>query len=51
MMLVMYTALLAFQCAFIAMGIDAFLKGLMGVGDVVMVISLAAILVTNVWAL
>jgi len=27
------------------------LKGLMGVGDVVMVISLAAILVTNVWAL
>lgn len=51
MMLVMYTALLAFQCAFIAMGIDAFLKGFMGVGDVVMVISLAAILVTNVWAL
>ena len=51
MMLVMYSALLAFQCAFIAMGIDAFLKDQMGVGDVVMVISLAAILVTNVWAL
>ena len=51
MMLVMYSALLGFQCAFIAMGIDAFLKGHMGVGDVVMVISLAAILVTNVWAL
>ena len=51
MMLVMYSALLAFQCAFIAMGIDAFLNDQMGVGDVVMVISLAAILVTNVWAL
>lgn len=51
MMLVMYSALLAFQCAFIAMGVDAFLKDQMGVGDVVMVISLAAILVTNVWAL
>jgi len=51
MMLVMYSVLLAFQCAFIAMGLDAFLKGHMGVGEVVMVISLAAILVTNVWAL
>ncbi|NCV56613.1 MAG: ABC transporter ATP-binding protein, partial [Betaproteobacteria bacterium] len=46
MMLVMYSVLLAFQCAFIAMGLDAFLKGHMGVGEVVMVISLAAILVT-----
>ena len=51
MMWVMYSALLAFQCAFIGLAIDAFFKGTMGVGDVVMVISLAAILVTNVWAL
>ena len=51
MMWVMYSALLGFQCAFIGMAIHAFLQGSMGVGDVVMVISLAAILVTNVWAL
>jgi ATP-binding cassette subfamily B protein len=51
MMWVMYSALLGFQCAFIGMALHAFLQGSMGVGDVVMVISLAAILVTNVWAL
>ena len=51
MMWVMYSALLGFQCAFIGMAIHAFLQGSMGVGDVVMIVSLAAILVTNVWAL
>ncbi|MFY7872774.1 MAG: ABC transporter ATP-binding protein [Limnohabitans sp.] len=51
MMWVLYTALLAFQCAFIGMAVQAFLAGQMSVGEVVMVISLAAILVTNVWSL
>jgi ATP-binding cassette subfamily B protein len=51
MMFVLYSALLAFQCAFIGMSLHAYFTGRMGVGEVVMVISLAAILVTNVWAL
>lgn len=51
MMLVLYSALLGFQCAFIAMSLQSYFAGTMGVGEVVMVISLAAILVTNVWAL
>jgi len=51
MMFVLYSTLLAFQCAFIGMSLHAYFAGSMGVGEVVMVISLAAILVTNVWAL
>lgn len=51
MMWVLYSALLAFQCAFIGMAVHAFLQQQMNVGEVVMVISLAAILVTNVWSL
>lgn len=51
MMCVLYSALLGFQCAFIGMSVHAFNAGQIGIGEVVMVISLAAILVTNVWAL
>jgi len=51
MMWVLYSALLAFQCAFIGMAVQAFLQQEMSVGEVAMVISLAAILVTNVWSL
>jgi ATP-binding cassette subfamily B protein len=51
MMLVLYSALLLFQCLFIGLSIDAYLDGTMSLGDVVMAISLAAILVLNVWGL
>jgi ATP-binding cassette subfamily B protein len=51
MMIVMYSALLAFQCAFIGLAVDAQRGGAMTVGDVAMVVSLATILVNNVWGL
>jgi ATP-binding cassette subfamily B protein len=47
----LYSALLLFQCLFIGLSIDAYLDGAMSLGDVVMAISLAAILVLNVWGL
>lgn len=51
MMLILYSTLMAFQAGFIGMAIEAHLRGAIGLGEVVMVISLAAILVANVWGL
>jgi ATP-binding cassette, subfamily B, bacterial len=51
MMAVLYTALIGFQCLFIALAVQAYLDAEMRLGEVMMVVSLAAILLTNVWAL
>ncbi len=51
MMLVLYSALLFFQAFFVGLSVEAFLGQTMTLGELVMVISLAAILVANVWGL
>jgi ATP-binding cassette subfamily B protein len=51
MMLVLYSGLLLFQALFIGLSLHAFLAQRMTLGELVMVISLAAILVANVWGL
>lgn len=51
MALTLYSALLLFQSIFIGLGIYGFLRGELNLGEVVMVISLAAILSTNIWGL
>jgi ATP-binding cassette subfamily B protein len=51
MWLVLYTGLLLFQIAFVTLAVRETLHGRMSVGEVVMVFSLSAILVTNVWGL
>lgn len=51
MILVLYSALIGFQCLFIGLAVQAFLQGQMRLAEVVMVVSLATILITNVWAL
>lgn len=51
MIFTLYTALIAFQAGFIGLAIDAYLKNTISLGEVVMVVSLAAILVANVWGL
>ena len=48
---VLYSLLLLFQSAFIGLAIQSYLSGAFGLGEVVMIISLAAILVANVWGL
>ncbi len=51
MALMLYSGLLIFQSVFIGLGIYGFLNAQLNLGEVVMVISLAAILSTNVWGL
>jgi ATP-binding cassette subfamily B protein len=51
MALMLYSGLLIFQSVFIGLGIYGFLNAELNLGEVVMVISLAAILSTNVWGL
>jgi len=51
MMLGLYSALLGFQALFIGLGVHSHLAGQISLGDVVMMISLSAILVTNIWGL
>ena len=51
MALTLYSGLLLFQSVFIGLGIYGFLNAELNLGEVVMVISLAAILSTNVWGL
>lgn len=51
MMLGLYTALLGFQAIFIGLGVRAYLAGEVSLGDVVMMVSLSAILVTNIWGM
>jgi ATP-binding cassette subfamily B protein len=48
---VLYSLLLLFQSAFMGLAVKAYLAGEFGLGEVVMVSSLAAILVANVWGL
>jgi len=51
MMLALYSALLGFQAIFIGMGVYSHLNGHISLGEVVMMISLSAILTTNIWGL
>jgi len=51
MIFILYTALITFQAGFIGLAIDAYLDQVLSLGEIVMVISLAAILVANVWGL
>jgi len=51
MMLVLYSALLAFQSAFIGFALNAHLLGEMSLGDVIMIVTLGALLVNNIWNL
>lgn len=51
MMLGLYSALLGFQALFIGLGVNAYLANEVSLGDVVMMISLSAILVTNIWGM
>ncbi len=48
---VLYTGLLLFQFAFTALAVHKTVSGSMGVGELVMVISLGAIIGNNVWGL
>jgi ATP-binding cassette subfamily B protein len=48
---VLYSLLIFFQGAFIGLAVSSYISGEFGLGEVVMISSLAAILVSNVWGL
>jgi ATP-binding cassette subfamily B protein len=48
---VLYSLLILFQSAFIGLAVRSYISGEFGLGEVVMISSLAAILVANVWGL